>query len=124
MLKFIRTVVTLALIVTALCAIRPAAAADMTWTMRSSYDYKVSLAFYSQDSNRVWPGNGDVYVLADSRAHPFTLACHRGEKICYGAWPTGGNSRIHWGVGRHNEHTCRGCCFICGESNPSRDLTE
>ena len=103
---------------------RPAAAADMTWTMRSTYDYKVSLAFYSQDANRVWPGNGEVYVLADSRPHAFTLSCRRGETICYGAWPTGGNSSKYWGVGRANAQRCRTCCYVCGEANPSRELTD
>ena len=124
MQKCIRTILTIAMIATAIFATRPVHAAEMTWTMRSDYDYKLSLAFYSQSSNRVWPGNGEVYVLSDSRPHSFTLACHRGEQICYGAWPTGGRSTKHWGVGRHNEHRCRGCCFICGEANPSRDLTD
>ena len=45
---------------------RPAAAVDMTWTMTSTYDYKVSLAFYSQSGNRVWPGGEEVYVLTDT----------------------------------------------------------
>jgi len=105
-------------------AAAPARAADMTWTMSSSYDYKVSLSFYSQDANRVWPGNGEVYVLSDSRPHAFTIACRRGENICYGAWPTGGNSNKYWGVGRANANHCRSCCFICGESNPVRELTD
>ena len=103
---------------------RPAAAVDMTWTMTSTYDYKVSLAFYSQSGNRVWPGGGEVYVLTDSRAHRFTLACRPGETICYGAWPTGGATSKYWGVGRDNAQRCRTCCYVCGEANPTRELTD
>jgi hypothetical protein len=101
---------------------RPAAAESMTWTMSSKYDYRVDLSFYSRQANRVWPGNGQVYVLADSRPHAFTIACRPGEEICYGAWPSGGNSTLHWGVGRASAFGCRNCCFVCGESNPTREL--
>lgn len=103
---------------------RPAAAVDMTWTMRSTYDYKISLSFYSQEAKRSWPGPGEIYVLADSKPHSFKLVCRRGENICYGAWPTGGSSTKFWGVGRDSAHRCKTCCFVCGQSNPSRELTD
>jgi hypothetical protein len=101
----------------------PASAEDMTWTIKSDYEYKVSLSFYSQNRDHSWPGPGSMYPLDDSRHHQFTLACRDGEQICYGAWPTGGGT-IHWGVGRNNQYHCRSCCYVCGRSNPSVTLTD
>ena len=122
--KFVLRLVTVAMIATGIFSARPAAAAEMTWTMTSTYDYQVSVSFYSQSRSRSWPGGDEVYVLKDSRAHPFTLSCQQGEKICYGAWPTGGRTNKYWGVGRANANRCNSCCYICGESNPVRELTD
>ena len=124
MRKIVLKLITVAIIATAVFSARPAAATDMTWTMTSTYDYQVSVAFYSQDRNRSWPGGDEVYVLKDSRAHPITLSCQRGEKICYGGWPTGGRSTQYWGVGRNNGNHCDACCYVCGEANPVRELTD
>lgn len=100
----------------------PAMAEQMTWKMRSSYDYQVQLEFYSQNRNVSWPGNNKAYSLKDSSVHGFTLNCQRGEKICYGAWPTGGG-KTYWGVGANNAHTCTTCCAICGVDNPTKELS-
>jgi hypothetical protein len=101
----------------------PAAAETMSWTVRSNYDYRVQVEFFSQDRKAAWPGNGKAYPLNDSKAHTFTLNCQRGEKICYGAWPTGGGS-TYWGVGANNKHTCKTCCAICGLDNPTKTLSD
>ncbi len=100
----------------------PAMAEQMTWKIRSSYDYQVQLEFYSQDRKAAWPGNDRAYSLKDSAVHTFTLQCQRGEKICYGAWPTGGG-KTYWGVGPRNAHACKTCCAICGLDNPSKELS-
>jgi hypothetical protein len=122
MRKLSMIAIAMVIVVMATLTARTAAAAEMTWTMTSNYEYQVSVAFYSQDRDHVWPGGDDSYVLKDSRAHSFTLSCHRGEKICYGAWPTGGRSTTYWGVGRNNRQHCSNCCYTCGEANPERTL--
>ena len=101
---------------------RPAQAdAEMTWKVRSSYDYKVQIEFYSMDRKAAWPGNGRAYNLDDSQRHNFTLRCVAGEKICYGAWATGSKTPA-WGVGPNNTLRCNDCCHICGRDNPIKDL--
>jgi len=96
-------------------AIAPAAAvaAELQWHIRSEHDYAVSLEFYSQDRNHVWPGNGEVYVIRDYDVHDYTLTCNNGEKICYGAWVRN-DSSSYWGSGYDGEQSCDSCCFTCG----------
>lgn len=98
--------------------------ADETFTFRvkSTYDYKVQIAFFSQSRNNVWPGPGRAYSLDDSRTQSFPLACESGEKICYGAWVTGDGSQ-NWGVGPKNDQSCKNCCFVCGDGDMSPVLT-
>lgn len=99
---------------------------SMEWTVTSRYPYQVQLSFFSQFRSAEWPGSGDAYKLNDSLPHSFALSCRTGEKICYGAWPTGGdvNGRYskHWGAGVNNEQDCENCCAICGEENPDVTL--
>lgn len=101
-----------------------AAHADETFTFRvkSTYDYKVQIAFFSQARNHVWPGPGRAYSLDDSQTQSFPLACESGEKICYGAWVTGDGSQL-WGVGPKNDQSCKNCCFVCGDGDVSPVLT-
>ena len=96
--------------------------AVMTWTVMSSYKYKVQVAFYSQTGeDREWPGNGDAYNLDDSLNHEFPLTCNVNEKVCLGAWATG-NTKKYWGVGYQNKSGCTACCFICGGGNIPRQV--
>lgn len=90
----------------------PAPADEMTWHVRSYYPYVVSLEFYSEDRNHVWPGGGKVYVLDDSEVHSYTLSCNPGEDICFGAWVRG-NTDKYWGVGYDNSQDCSDCCYYC-----------
>lgn len=90
--------------------------------MRSGYQYRVQLEFYSQSRSHEWPGGGEAWGLNDYETHNFTLRCNTGEKICYGAWVTG-NSNRYWGVGANNRHGCTGCCATCGSANPDINLT-
>ena len=95
-----------------------AAQADETVTVRvrSNYEYKVQIAFFSQSRSYVWPGPERAYPLDDSRTHEFPLACRTGEEICYGAWVTG-EGTLYWGVGPENNRSCRNCCFVCGDGD-------
>jgi len=89
---------------------------SVTFKFRSNYDFKVQVAFFSQDrKNMVWPGGGKAYSLDDSRVHEIKLACHGGEKICYGGWVTGSSKR-YWGVGADGKQHCEGCCYHCSDN--------
>lgn len=109
--------------VTSIVATGPAHA-DETFTFRikSEYEYKVQIAFFSQDRNFVWPGPGRAFSLDDSRTQSFPLRCESGEKICYGAWVTGDGS-LSWGVGPKNDQSCKKCCFVCGDADMTPILT-
>ena len=87
-------------------------AEELTWHMRSTYPYAVSVEFYSQDRSHVWPGNGKVYVIRDDDDHTYTLACQSGETICYGAWVRG-HSSSYWGAGYGGDQACKACCHDC-----------
>jgi len=91
----------------------PSYADTLHWQIRSDYPYIVSLEFYSQNYDRAWPGNGNVYVLDDSAVHSYALACDYGEKICFGAWVRGDSSK-YWGTGRDGLQGCSDCCYVCG----------
>ena len=90
-----------------------AGAASLKWHVRSEHDAKISLEFYSQDRDHVWPGDGDVYVIDDFDTHDYTLTCNKGEKICYGAWVRN-HSDSYWGSGYDGKEACDTCCFTCG----------
>ncbi len=99
---------------------------QMEWTMTSTVPYNIQLEFFSHNRNIAWPGRDRAYYINDYLRHTYILNCQIGEKICYGAWPTGGdvNGRYstYWGVGGHDEQSCTDCCAICGESNPNMRL--
>ena len=40
-----------------------ASAETMNWRFKSTYKFKVQVAFYSQDRNHEWPGNGQAWDL-------------------------------------------------------------
>lgn len=87
-------------------------AGNIVFNIKSSYQYKVQVEFYSQRYNRAWPGSGKAYNINDWDTHSYSLNCESGEQICYGAWATG-NSNIYWGVGMNDSHTCSNCCAVC-----------
>ena len=82
----------------------------MSWSFRNNHPNKVYLRFFSQDRDAVWPGPDEYYVLDDGDPHEARLRCWEGEKICYGAWTTGGDE---WGVGENDASSCNGCCTTC-----------
>ncbi|WP_439611625.1 hypothetical protein [Reyranella sp.] len=100
------------------------AQADETFTFRvkSDYQYKVQIAFFSQSRSYVWPGPGRAFSLDDARTQSFPLSCESGEKICYGAWVTG-DGNLSWGVGPKNDQGCKNCCFVCGDADMTPVLT-
>jgi hypothetical protein len=89
-----------------------ASAGSLTWHFRSEYNGTISLEFYGQDRDYVWPGNNEVYVIDDGKVHNYTLSCRTGEKICYGAWVRN-HSESYWGSGYDGEQACDSCCYTC-----------
>jgi len=88
---------------------------EMTFKVKSNYQYKVEFVMYSSDRKGFqWPAPGRVYMLDDSQVHTFKLACLGGEKICYGAWVSG-NSKTYWGIGKNNQR-CEKCCYTCNHN--------
>lgn len=108
-----KLILAVAMCVAALVPVATASAAELQWHIRSEYDRPVSLEFYSQNRNHVWPGNNEVYVIRDYDVHNYTLTCNNGEKICYGAWERN-NSSSYWGSGYDGKQSCDSCCFTCG----------
>ncbi len=92
----------------------PAGADQFLMSVQSYHPNIVSLEFYSQNYNRSWLGDGDVYLLKDSEVHEYNLSCETGETICYGAWVRG-QSESYWGVGMNDSNRCTSCCFVCGD---------
>ncbi len=95
------------------------AQSEMTFRIKSDYDYKVQVAFYSVDrKGHVWPGGGKAYNLDNSKVQSIKISCLGGEKICYGGWVTG-NAKLYWGVGNNNNQRCEKCCYVCnGNQTP------
>jgi hypothetical protein len=96
----------------ALLAPLPASAENFTFKVRSYHKHQVDVAFYSQNRNHAWPGDGKVWIIKDYDVHTYSLTCVRGEKICYGAWVRGASSS-YWGGGKGGRQACQKCCFIC-----------
>ncbi|MFQ5564891.1 MAG: hypothetical protein ACE5EU_00805 [Paracoccaceae bacterium] len=90
-----------------------ASAAELVWRFQSEHPNWVSLEFYSQDRNHVWPGGGDVYVIKDWDTHRYSLSCNYGETICFGAWVRN-DSNTYWGAGYDGVEACDACCAVCG----------
>lgn len=88
---------------------------SLTFRIKSDYQYKVQLAFFSQDRNHVWPGKGNAYNLDDSKVHDIKLACQPGESICYGGW-VNGDSKLYWGRGATGKLKCESCCYACNNN--------
>ncbi len=91
-------------------------ASELTWRLKSEHPNTVSLEFYSQDRNHVWPGNGKVYLLDDWDTHSYTLSCNYNELICFGAWVRN-RSDTYWGSGYNDEKSCDSCCARCGQGD-------
>ena len=88
---------------------------DMTFQVKSTYQYKVEFVMYSSDrKGHQWPAPGKVYMLDNSQTQTYKIGCLGGEKICYGAW-VAGNSNRYWGVGK-NSQRCEKCCYTCNHS--------
>ncbi len=94
----------------------PADAEEITWRFKSEHQNTVSLEFYSQDRNHVWPGNGKVYTIDDWDTHAYTLSCRNNELICFGAWVRN-QSNTYWGSGYDDKHSCENCCARCGQGD-------
>ncbi len=85
-----------------------------TFQIRSNHPNSVSLSFYSAtDKSRQWPGNGTNYALNYSEIQTYSLTCEVGEKICYGAWVSGGPLSLYWGAGYGGKQNCQNCCVVC-----------
>ena len=92
------------------------AQSEITFQLKSNYQYKIQVAFYSETRDgHVWPGVGRAYNLDDSEVHQIKLACVPNEKICYGGWVTGDGS-TYWGVGNNMTQSCKSCCYVCDDN--------
>lgn len=112
-MKFVKAlVITLAVVFLMAGETARADDSDLTFYVQSYHPNVVDVEFYSQRYDRAWPGGGQVYSLKDSEVHEFTLACESGEKICYGAWVRGTESK-EWGVGLDDQYNCDRCCYRC-----------
>ncbi|HTS39710.1 MAG TPA: hypothetical protein VMH84_04115 [Xanthobacteraceae bacterium] len=98
-------------------------AETMLWRVKSVYPYRVQVEFYSENRKHEWPGGGNAWGLDNNRTQRFSLICNAGEKICLGAWVTG-NAAKYWGVGLHNSHSCRNCCYVCGGGEIPRQVLD
>jgi len=95
----------------------PASAASLLWTFDNEINQNISIEFYSQDRNHVWPGNDQVYVIGPSDgARTYNLDCQQNELICYGGWVRS-NKSTFWGSGRNDSQQCDTCCARCGQGS-------
>ena len=85
----------------------------LTWKFSSTASYSVSVQFYSASRNAYWPGYNTGWVIDDYDTHTYRLSCRWGEKICYGAWPTGNPTGSYWGCGFNCRQWCADCCYDC-----------
>ncbi len=110
---FVRLVSLCALLFGSLAVVAPPAQAQtITFRIQSDVDEILRLEFSSATwENRFWPGSGKSWVLDDYEEHSYKLNCSKGEKICYGAWEPGGETR--WGRGYRADRSCKTCCFTC-----------
>ena len=86
---------------------------ELVWRIKSEHPNQVSVEFYSQDRNHVWPGGGEVHIIKDWDTHTYSLTCDDGEKICYGAWVRN-DSSTYWCAGNDGGQACDNCCAVCG----------
>jgi hypothetical protein len=107
----------------AAAGVLPVSAATLKWTIANQSHYAAQVSFYSQNRSHEWPGGGQSWDLFDHGAHTFTLRCHTGEKICYGAFVYQTHSR-YWGVGFKNSNSCSDCCGVCGAGSMASSLGE
>lgn len=122
MRSLLRLVALFAVLVTTTFAATGVAQADnLTFKVRSTYDYTQRISFYSKTYDREWPGNGRSWVIDDYETTNYKLNCTRGERICYGAWEDEGD--LHWGVGRDAEFGCSNCCYTCNGNTSTRLIT-
>ncbi len=89
-----------------------AQAQQVTFEFTNEYGQDIQVSFYSEDRNHAWPGGDQAYNLRRARDDRWTIACRRGEKICYGAWVRG-NAKTYWGVGLNRSQRCDRCCVTC-----------
>jgi hypothetical protein len=87
----------------------------MNWSITNSTGYNLSLGFYSRSRNSVWVG----FKLNNNLVQSYAIKCQSGENICYGLIASNGT---YWGVGS-NKYSCTNCCWVCGEADPSVNLT-
>jgi hypothetical protein len=95
----------------------------MSWTFSNESGYMAQLEFSVDGGRHVWPGGGEAFNMPAGETKTTTLNCFQGQKICYGGWVRGNDSR-YWGVGNNFSHNCKGCCFVCGETDPKLTLEE
>ena len=89
---------------------------SMTWLVTNSTGYNLNLGFYSQNRQSEWTG----FTQKTNSTQTYKLTCQSGDQICYGLTASNGT---YWGIGSDAQHPCTNCCWVCGEANPSVNLT-
>ncbi len=94
----------------------------LKFNIRSESPFIVSVAFFSQDREKVWPSQNEVWMLKDSLTHTYIIECEEKEVVCYGAWVRN-QPEDYWGVGYGGKQYCKSCCYRCnGASTPIIEL--
>jgi hypothetical protein len=96
----------------------------VTVTIRNSSFDPAYIRYFRMSNRRIWwPDGGKAYFAPkDGQPRSATLACKKGETICYGAWAQI-NDEFYWGVGSLARQGCDDCCFACGGGDISYNLT-
>jgi len=89
-----------------------AQAESLRWQFRSFDSKVVDVKFFSSNRNHVWPSRDTVYTIKNYDVQTYNLSCISGEKICFGAWRRGNDSK-YWGAGHTGKKACSTCCYIC-----------
>lgn len=90
----------------------PALAESMSFYFDNQKRFDVAVELYGERRGRVWPGNGQVYLIEKEMRKSLPVECRAGERICYGGWRLG-DDRVTFGAGPDKAFACTDCCFIC-----------
>jgi tetratricopeptide (TPR) repeat protein len=96
----------------------PGAPVEFTWQFRNNAGEQLQVRVFAPARGKKWPGDDVSWPLYSVGPYEFKIECQQGEQICYGAWGYY-NPDTYWGIGRHGEHRCQACCYVCNEGGRS-----
>jgi hypothetical protein len=99
----------------------------MEWTI---YDecvdgLAIQARFFDIDNDTYWPANASLTysTTGDLDFVDVVLSCVPGDLVCDGASTVPYDDTVSWGVGLYNTEICDNCCYVCGEDDPTFDVT-